>query len=53
MHGSREELINNMLDYDFDSPPPNPTTYRPIRESLAKVMSDWTGPPRTGGTHAR
>jgi hypothetical protein len=40
-HGSDEELINDELHYDFDDPPPNPTTYRPLRDTLSDTMTAW------------
>jgi len=38
---SREELCHGDIDYDFDNPPENPTTYLPLRENLIKIMTTW------------
>jgi hypothetical protein len=40
-HCSRRKLCEGGVDYDFDHPPQNPTTYLPIRENLIKIMTDW------------
>ncbi|MEI8365858.1 MAG: polysaccharide pyruvyl transferase family protein [Parachlamydiaceae bacterium] len=40
-HGSKEELLNGEIDYDFDYPPENPKTYLPIRENLIKNVTEW------------
>ena len=40
--GSVVELKgNDEVEYDFDAPPPNPTTYLPMRDSLEKAMTAW------------
>jgi hypothetical protein len=39
--GSKEELLHGEIDYDFDHPPVNPTTYLPLRENLIKIMTQW------------
>jgi hypothetical protein len=38
---SARELCEGLVDYDFDHPPENPTTYLPIRENLIKIMTEW------------
>ncbi len=40
-HCSRTELCEGKVDYDFDHPPQNPSTYLPIRENLIKIMTEW------------
>jgi hypothetical protein len=40
-HCSRQKLREGRVDYDFDHPPENPTTYLPMREDLIKRMTDW------------
>ncbi len=40
-HCSRRELCEGGVDYDFDHPPENPSTYLPIRENLIKIMTEW------------
>ena len=46
-HGSDEELCSGELDYDFDDPPANPTTYLPLRDALVTTMTAWAGQPAT------
>jgi hypothetical protein len=38
---SIEELCDGKIDYNFDNPPENPTSYIPIRENLIKIMTKW------------
>lgn len=38
---SKEELCKGEIDYDFDNPPKNPTTYIPIRQNLINIMTEW------------
>ena len=40
-HCSRRMLCEGKMDYDFDHPPENPTSYLPIRENLIKIMTNW------------
>lgn len=40
-HTSTEELRAGVVDYDCDAPPPNPTTYLPIRANLERIMTAW------------
>ncbi len=40
-HTSKEELKTGAVDYDFDAPPPNPTSYLPIRANLERIMTTW------------
>jgi hypothetical protein len=51
-HGSEEELTSGELNYDFDEPPPNPTTYRLIRDTLSRTMTEWVGRTETGSAGA-
>lgn len=40
-HCDERELLEGKVDYDFNHPPANPTTYLPIRENLIKRVKDW------------
>jgi hypothetical protein len=40
-HCSAEALRAGSVKYDFDTPPPNPTTFQPIRDTLVKNMTAW------------
>lgn len=41
LHGSKEELLNGDIDYDFDHPPENPKTYLAMRNRLIEIMTEW------------
>ncbi|HEY1774811.1 MAG TPA: class I SAM-dependent methyltransferase [Solirubrobacteraceae bacterium] len=42
-HTSEEELLAGEFAYAFDDPPPNPTTYLPLRGRLSRSMRAWVG----------
>jgi hypothetical protein len=51
-HGSTEELVHGELDYDFDDPPPNPTSYLALRESMSRTMTEWVSHAASEAAHA-
>lgn len=38
---SEEDLLNDLVDFDFNNPPENPKDYLPIRKQLIEIVTDW------------
>ena len=38
---SKKEFIDGLVDFNFNNPPTNPTTYLSLRENLIKIVTDW------------
>lgn len=37
----REELLQGLVDFDFDNPPENPKYYLPLRENIIQTVTKW------------